>query len=283
MSTNTKFLSDGRKVAIVGKLNNTEWIVQEIFVTKKGDEIPSGESFTAKSLHDAPVESYLKKEERRQKENTERAKAELESVRRSIKEATDKLKAKQAMLANSPELKDLVGDKARILSMFMTGTVEYLVIDRYTLSKPVRLEDQIIQWETGWGETRFDGLKLLSVLGKSKGEVEYRINQYSDGSGSGGFQVWPFETHEEAVDKIKEIAINQIEKGSFNWDSFDVCQELGIQFSKEHQDKIIEIFSKSIKNGLDYAEKHLKDYSKQHEELTAKLANLKDKVQGKAA
>jgi len=57
-----KFLNDGRKVKVIGKLNNQEMIVQEIFVTKSGDEIPSGESFTAKSLHDEPVLSYKDKE-----------------------------------------------------------------------------------------------------------------------------------------------------------------------------------------------------------------------------
>ncbi|HEI9857545.1 TPA: hypothetical protein SLO96_000850 [Proteus mirabilis] len=57
----TKFLSDGRKVAVLGKLNTTESIVQEIFVTDSGVEIPSGENFTTKSLHDEP-EKATKKE-----------------------------------------------------------------------------------------------------------------------------------------------------------------------------------------------------------------------------
>ncbi len=72
--TAKKFLTDGRKVAVLGKLNNAEYIVQEIFVTPAGEEIPSGENFTAKSLHDAPIESYHKKEEARQKAYVEKAK-----------------------------------------------------------------------------------------------------------------------------------------------------------------------------------------------------------------
>ena len=57
-----KYLTDGRKVIVVGKLNNQDTIVQEIFVTKDGSEIPSGENFVVKSLHDEPVESWKKKE-----------------------------------------------------------------------------------------------------------------------------------------------------------------------------------------------------------------------------
>jgi len=51
MTQNIKFTSDGKKVAVVGKLNAQETIVQEIFVSN-GNEIPSGENFVVKSLHD---------------------------------------------------------------------------------------------------------------------------------------------------------------------------------------------------------------------------------------
>jgi len=60
-----KYLSDGRKVVIIGQLNNIESIVQEIFITESGDEVPSGERFTTKNLHDEPVESYKSKQEKK--------------------------------------------------------------------------------------------------------------------------------------------------------------------------------------------------------------------------
>lgn len=56
-----KYTSDGRKVVVIGRLNNTEMIVQEVFVRDDGSEIPSGEQFTAKGLHDAPVKSWQEK------------------------------------------------------------------------------------------------------------------------------------------------------------------------------------------------------------------------------
>ena len=37
----TKYLSDGRKVVVIGQLNNVESIVQEIFVSDGGDQIPT--------------------------------------------------------------------------------------------------------------------------------------------------------------------------------------------------------------------------------------------------
>ena len=55
-----KYTSDGKKVAIVGKLNAQETIVQEVFVSGES-EIPSGENFIVKSLHDNPVVSWKEK------------------------------------------------------------------------------------------------------------------------------------------------------------------------------------------------------------------------------
>ncbi len=233
-----KFLSDGRKVAVLGKLNDAEYIVQEIFVTQSGAEIPSGENFTAKSLHDTPVESYAKKEETRQKAYVEKAKAELESINMQIKEKHSLLLAKKDMLANSPELKGLFGEKARIIAMFMTGTVNYLVVDNYRITAPVKMEDRLIYWDNYYRESPYDGIKLCSILGKSGGDIEYRIHQYSDGSGSSSAEVYPFETLEEAKDKIHSIASEKIEKNCLAKEEYDICKSLGITFSQDELDKL---------------------------------------------
>lgn len=59
--SNIKYTTDGKKVVVVGELNQTETIVQEIFVTENGDEIPQGERFVVKSLLDQPSESWKEK------------------------------------------------------------------------------------------------------------------------------------------------------------------------------------------------------------------------------
>ena len=54
MKQEIKYTDDGRKVVVLGALNKQEKIVQEIFVIGE-QEIPSGENFVVKSLHDAPA------------------------------------------------------------------------------------------------------------------------------------------------------------------------------------------------------------------------------------
>ncbi len=53
-----KYTTDGKKVVIIGDLNQTDKIVQEIFVTENGDEIPQGERFVVRSLLDQPAKSW---------------------------------------------------------------------------------------------------------------------------------------------------------------------------------------------------------------------------------
>ena len=75
-----KYLSDGRKVSVIGKINKTEYIVQEVFITESGDEIPSGENFTAKSLHDAPVLSWKENEAKKVESRYEKANNEIKVI-----------------------------------------------------------------------------------------------------------------------------------------------------------------------------------------------------------
>jgi hypothetical protein len=278
VDTTTKYLTDGRKVAVLGKLNNVEYIVQEIFVTAAGEEIPSGENFTAKSLHDTPVESYQTKELAKQKARIADAENQLKDVHKQIKDAKHALHAKRDMLANSPELKALVGDKARILAMFMTGTVNYLVLSSYgRVSAPVAMEDQLICWDSHWSETKYEALKLCSVLGKSNGEIEYRIHHYSDGSGNSN-EVFPFETREEAIDHIRSLAVERINNNHLSMDEYEMCVSLGIQFSPEQKEAFCAHHSVSLTQSIANVDGSIAKQQARREEMEQRLTSLREHV-----
>lgn len=63
---NIKYTTDGKKVKVLGNLNSQEKIVQEIFIVNES-EIPSGEHFVVKTLHDAPAVSWKEKNLKRVK------------------------------------------------------------------------------------------------------------------------------------------------------------------------------------------------------------------------
>lgn len=233
-----KYTNDGKKVSIVGKLNNNETIVQEIFVTEKGDELPSGENFVVISLHDEPVLSWEVRNCKNLKDETEKIKLDLKELDDKYKQAKEQLKAITAIVRSSKRLAELLPEaKLDIFSAFITGNIKYLVTDEYTIKPPIKMIDEIIDWKDfSCNERRFDSIKLCSVLGKSEGKMEYNISRYSDGSGH-GCTVYPFTNYKDAISCIKERAEKQIDNKYLTQESYKICIDMGIIFSDEYKTK----------------------------------------------
>ncbi len=93
-----KYTADGKKVVIVGALNSKETIVQEVYVSD-GSEIPAGEHFVAKTLLDAPAETYKSKEEKRLEESIARKQTELSRLEKEVAQFNEKcVKSMEAKL-----------------------------------------------------------------------------------------------------------------------------------------------------------------------------------------
>jgi hypothetical protein len=268
-----KYLSDGRKVVVIGQLNNIESIVQGIFVTASGDEIPSGERFVVKSLHDAPVESYKAKEEKRLDVQLTKLKSEIESLERKKRDIGVDVEFQTKLLAKSKYILQAFGeDLAERVSNFMTGKIKYLVRLGYGIEAPVPMESEIME-KSDYG--RFEGTRLVSIHGK-KDDLQYRINRWSDGSG-GDKDVYPCLTYEEAISKIKEYAEGQIEKNYLSKDSYDKCLSLGIVFSDEAIEKYkafriaqVKTSIESQKTALEKAESVIDSLNHEWKELESK-------------
>jgi hypothetical protein len=266
-----KYLNDGRKVSVVGKLNTQETIVQEIFVTKDGSEIPSGENFVVKSLHDEPVESYAAREAASIKRDLEKLKQEAKDAERKRRACFQELEAMQEIVKQAKKFVKLLPEsELDVFSKFMTGTVEYLV-SANDIRKPMKMIDRMIYWENKWGERRFRSIKLCSVFGQSNGKLEYRIHQYSDGSGGTGSVVIPFSSLKDAIMHVKGVAIKRIEEYFLDPKDFDKCIEMGIEFSEEHLDKYnAQVNSRTLKQ--------IKELEKDIEGRKNTLMELREKV-----
>ncbi len=192
-----KYTSDGRKVVIIGSLNSQETIVQEIFVVE-GQEVPSGENFVVKSLHDAPAISWKEKRIAEidkafidRERSDERAKESLRVIQREMK---DRISYLRSVVKN---LKPEVFDG---LELWLGGEVRFVVHLRYSTVQILTTEDFSLS-----NVDRYDtGLRLLSLFGRDDGTLSYHLNQYSDGSGS-WTEIYPFRTFEEAKEKATEL------------------------------------------------------------------------------
>lgn len=249
-----KFTSDGKKVIIVGKLNSQETIVQEIFVS--GDaEIPSGENFVVKSLHDAPVVSW---KENRLKELEERYDKEYKSWNAKIDSLNTKYRRIQDELQNrlsysADVLNNVSPESFQTLVMFISGKMKWIVQTQY-LPEIMPIEDF---------HSQYDGkLRLISIFGRDNGTLTYARGDYSDYSG-GQRHFIPFEDYDSAFQYFKDLLLKQGPDDS----SIPVAKKYNISFPPEQ----IEAYKKKK---IETLEKVVVDYSKAVESHKLKILEV---------
>lgn len=199
--TDIKYTNDGKKVLIVGKLNSQETIVQEIFVSAR-QEIPSGENFVVKSLHSAPAESWKEKNlrelEARYESDRKKLQGQIDDQERRLGLERDKAKLQTSALLQFVKNSD--ESQLETLKNFMSGQITHLFVSGYS--------PEIISWndsdkvydaDSFYHHARLDGIKLVSLMGKSDGDLSYRLHEYRDGSGGCGKTIYPTTSYEAAL------------------------------------------------------------------------------------
>jgi hypothetical protein len=228
-----KFTNDGKKVVVVGKLNAQETIVQEVFVTEKGAELPSGENFVVKSLHDEPVITYKDKREKD-------LEIRLKSLEKQLSEEEGKIQSYERLVLEPLKekakcLKSMMGDKAEAyqqLINFITGNIKYVVFKKYGMPEIKTYEEFLKLLDTTdsyYNTERFDGLRLVSLFGRSEGKVDYKINRYGDGSGSSE-EIYPANDYQEAVEKVIDIISKA---GRYSKENIDFLKEHKADINKQ--------------------------------------------------
>lgn len=239
MSKEVKFTSDGKKVVVIGSLNSQEKIVQEIFVVD-GSEIPSGEHFVVKSLHDAPAVSWkereLKKIEERYEADRRRYEREIDDLTKSYRQKSQELRAKLNYIGLS--LKNANENSFKTLVDYITGEIEWIVVKHYDL--------QILSISE-FNQMYEDKLRLISIFGKDDGTFTYAIGDYYDYSG-GNKKFIPFKNYEDALSCFKELVISD----DISEKNIAIAEKFGFELPKakveEWKAKKVEQLNKNILN-----------------------------------
>jgi len=268
-----KFLSDGRKVVVVGQLNNTEWIVQEVFVSSAGDELPSGERFVTKSLHDAPVETWKNKEEKKLEESLKSLKQKQEEIQNSIGRLGREREAYEKAFKSTKRLYDTLSTQMdegafELMCDVMSGNIKYVVdASDYSIPEPKLFMEQL-KYPDGYNME----IKLISLFGRSDGSLTYKLGQDYDGSG-GNRDVIFIKTDEELAkyytDKVKAIYEKNPQYMHYHY------IETALRWGATIDDSIIEA-ARKVK-----ADNIKEQIEKQKKDLEAKMKELDNFVGGK--
>lgn len=253
-----KYTSDGKKVRVVGQLNSEEKIVQEIFCDDSGAEIPSGENFIVKSLHDKSVKSWkqrdIEKMEALYNEKKDSLYKERQKLERQIKQTRSVIQASMQM-EKYIEINEL-----EKLDLFLAGAVTHFVEFGYGI-RITKFSDANCDYNRG-------NMKLLSLYGRSNGNLEWRLSHYSDGSG-GSVKVYPCASYDEALEKAQDFINETIAGKGEITDSIKRCAE-------EHDLKIPQkILNKYKKKKIESAKREIKSLSNRIKGYEKKIEKIK--------
>lgn len=203
----TKYLSDGRKVVVIGQLNNVESIVQEIFVSECGDQIPSGEKFTTKSLHDEPVKSWKEKETEKYEARHKKVQDEINSIEKEMRLMKSKRQGHSDIMRSNLKFIDSMPDiDWEFFCDVMTGNMKWVTGTNYNWYDPKSFDDAIYCWDSyNYGEGgRYEGIKIISAFGVRESRMKFHVSTYSDGSGNGSDGWKFFKTDEDLKEFLNE-------------------------------------------------------------------------------
>lgn len=265
---NIKYTKDGKKVVVIDDLNQTEKIVQEIFVTEDGKEFPSGEKFVAKSLLDEPAKPWkqIKLDRLEEKYETEKKEWEqkIDELRNKKRIAYNALYERVKWLrnvaenSNEQEFKDAINR----LADFLSNKNKWVVMkkySRYYLSpfndEGVNMLDSIrVEFDC----PRYDSMRLLSLYGDSEGKLSYQIDEYCYGGGESKLVTF-FRNKKSALsflqDKIDE-------KEEYTSDYIEMAHEYGLKLDKKKLDAYNNKDRQYIINNIKDLEKRLEDAKK---------------------
>lgn len=240
-----KYLRDGRKVTIISKVNDKDFVVQEIFVTEDGVEKPSGDHFVASNLLEERLLSFAEKKVI----STEKRIRDAIKEEATIVKRIEELKKQQAcqadlLKASISSIESLKSIDTNHLADVLTGNIKWLCYSSHSgWTKPL-LFTESISHSTPINTFRkcYEGLRLLSVFGKSNGNFSYKINRWGDGSGTDSDVVF-FKTDDDLHKYLYKTMYDKSEKGILTLEEI-----INLQKIIEVPESIISAYKEKLKD-----------------------------------
>lgn len=251
----TMYTESGNAICVLHILPGGEGYVGQPILYDDEDEEFLGDAGAYSRLYDAPPRT--KKDEEIQKLEAKRSElvSEISRLRGLEVEAKEAAKAFEDTIAGNKQLETL--------RLFLDGKITHVVQTSYCSVVISALEEALKSSNPGISNQ----MKLVSLFGRSNGDLSWGINGWSDGSGSNA-DAWFFTSEDEAK-KFVQQKINEVDENSERppidkW--VDAAVKYGLSLphwmESEHKNrkrKTIEDKIKDLESRLDQARQELTD------------------------
>jgi hypothetical protein len=196
----------GRKVFVTNVTTEGYYVVQGMNAQIYGDEIfeETGDTWVEARLYAKPPVAVVD-------EQITKALADLEEVKAKHREMT------AAVFNVEKETKERLSKLSRFkglenLEAFIDGKVTHCVVVESHAAKVETVAEALTYYEDrGWGRPQApNGLKLVTLFGDSKGDLQWRVNQYRNDSGSSSAQIIPCISEEEAQTTRNDVLLQKL-------------------------------------------------------------------------
>lgn len=186
----------GRRVEYVGKCEGNLLVKLGNVIYENGEEYESFDEIAVEPrlFRSAPRASIDKDIEK------------LRAEEKALKESLTALRAEHSQQERiGKEIFNRVTQHAQLgrLDDFIAGRFSHVVLEDWSGVSVMTKEDALKYEEQSSYRTKGE-TKLMTLFGKSNGDLQWRINHYSDGSGN-HHDAWPCCSLEEARTKAQEI------------------------------------------------------------------------------
>jgi uncharacterized coiled-coil protein SlyX len=253
MENITKYTEEGFEVSVIQKVDGG-YICQPVYETYSNDPSDYSEGtpyFETRNLYDEPpVQKYEKRI------------AELE---KTINELQDKAATERRIFLEEEKSRVLLKAKLekfkqlRLLEDYIDGKITHYVEEAYEGPRIIPFKEATCSGD----DTRRD-LKLLTLFGDSKGNLNWKLNYYRDGSGNSTI-VHLATSEEEAIKLCKEVCEKRIfETEKYPRESIIVeAEKYGVIVPTEYREKAMKAKKDSLKSELEKTLKRIEEIKKE--------------------
>lgn len=244
------YLSDGTEVVVIEKTEKGSYLVEPYYtyIDLLGEEVGVSRSGRLEIVNEVFESPPVRKVD---ESITHKTKI-LQEIEKSIIEKRKELKDLEK--STEDKLNKFKKHKAlKNLEDFIEGNIKYLCIVRTCYGFSFDIQEYIGSEHNPLYDFRTQGdLKLLTLFGKSNGDLQWKINQYTDGSGV-YHEVFLCKSKEEAVETVKVIIEEKLSKETtLSDDTIEdlnkVCEKYNIELSKESKNKVNNFILKNLRN-----------------------------------